>query len=95
MEYILLYFLSFWKIILRPTDFFIIESFWTHPYLKKKKEKISGKWKYVVGLNKNKQIKQWNKQIKKKFLAGALGNVEYPFIAIAPRPILAWSSSTW
>ena len=27
--------------------------------------------------------------------AGALGNVEYPFIAIAPRSTLAWSGSTW
>ena len=27
--------------------------------------------------------------------AGALGNVEYPFIAIAPRSTLASSSNTW
>ena len=27
--------------------------------------------------------------------AGALGNAKYPFIAIAPRPILDWSGSTW
>ena len=27
--------------------------------------------------------------------AGALGNVEYPFIAITPRSTLAWSDSTW
>ena len=26
---------------------------------------------------------------------GALGNAEYPFIAIAPRSIRAWSGSTW
>ena len=25
----------------------------------------------------------------------ALGNVEYPFIAISPRSTLAWSGSTW
>ena len=27
--------------------------------------------------------------------AGALGNTEYPFIAIAPRSTLAGSDSTW
>ena len=27
--------------------------------------------------------------------AGALGNAEYPFIAIAPRSTLAQSGSTW
>ena len=27
--------------------------------------------------------------------AGVLGNVEYPFIAIAPKPTLAWCGSTW
>ena len=27
--------------------------------------------------------------------AGALGNTEYLFIAIAPGPTQAWSGSTW
>ena len=27
--------------------------------------------------------------------AGALGNVDHPFIAIAPRSTLAWNGSTW
>ena len=27
--------------------------------------------------------------------SGALGNAEYPFIALAPRFTLAWSGGTW
>ena len=37
----------------------------------------------------------WHETSRVSSNCGALGNAEYPFIAIAPRSTLAWSSSTW
>ena len=55
----------------------------------------------TASLQKSKTLPQWVSRLWHKTIwwwgfrnARALGNVEYPFIVIAPRSTLAWSGST-
>ena len=44
---------------------------------------------------KKKQINFLFSSVFFPYIYGALENVEYPFIGIAPRSTLTWSGSTW